>query len=1040
MNHGESPHSWIVDNLKSLIRPSDDNLSDCTLTSSPEMVRTLDNQLNPNARAFSPEEIHLKPSGCKLTSSNSSSSIGSLSYLDEDSGNFSKANRSTSGSNLLNIPSQSFINTSDFIDYDYSSLHDMSTELYPPFLALPSCTAQLSVPNLLKSRLSSTSTPSNYPKFQPRDQDPANSSVHDFHKYKAKNFKFPNAKIQKSSSTLFNNLKPMQVQHSTSYDNIGAFSAAPPWASTQLTPSNKEQITLHVKNLDYKISMDEWRRILMENFRKHCKDIISVNVVTNSDKSLLGIVKLGCKDDARLAISSLHHKKIGYKRLNVTIAFSPSSSSPKSKIVALLKSMDSNEMLLPRFIELYEQRYNQTITVSELFKLKDIVYITQSKDGNGRIIKLSCKNYHNNLENEMQELLHQPYCSLHRQSNQMDVTFLPNVVVSLRTFKSAVHKLLNDHGGQMPLLSFLDCYKCCILNQGSEIRIDSDNGVPLEHLITCAQDVQIQFNEGFYKQLKWENDKSRGGFSQKVSKKIDFSETVDEDCEDTQRKLNQFNHETIELFKGVPRCIILLSKFNNEYHKKYGRQCRVADYGFTKLYELLESIPHIVQIVDAEFEKKLTLTHRVQVKRFSNDLLKVLKTHKQMFADEFPFMFEKHFGKAFDIRDYGVCFLEDMLAELPDSIITRKEIDQRTFIQIPKIVQDDHEIMCISRLKVDIIDMLKPRPRFSIQFNKFIPNYHHHFGRQCKLSHYGFSKLVDLLESMVDAVRITSKDGIQFVQLQPDIQIDLICQNLVKLIEESNLKIRANLIKLEELFTAKFGSVHYQDLNCANFGGLLALLPLEAHLIQLEYNGLDMVLSVEPMNERDCRRVCKLLMNKLMDDLEEFVVKFMTEIKCCSFGQLWEFLMKQYDLSGKVVNRRQLNYVVKMMGDYFNQMDDGKVLAMNSLITGLSEFYYFAKQIRNLFKLNNLLDISLNDLENLYNQTYGNKTGLPIKRFGYVDAQLLLSQGLCLIVSIKKYQNDKRVCLNREFWPKTFFDSSSLSESFNSSCFSPPQK
>lgn len=77
-----------------------------------------------------------------------------------------------------------------------------------------------------------------------------------------------------------------------------------------------------------------------------------------------------------------------------------------------------------------------------------------------------------------------------------------------------------------------------------------------------------------------------------------------EQClEESQRKLSQFSHEVVELFKGVPRCVIPLSKFNNEYHKKYGRQCRVADYGYTKLFELLESIPHVVQILDGEFEK-----------------------------------------------------------------------------------------------------------------------------------------------------------------------------------------------------------------------------------------------------------------------------------------------------------------------------------------------------------------------------------------------------------------------------------------------------
>ena len=289
---------------------------------------------------------------------------------------------------------------------------------------------------------------------------------------------------------------------------------------------------------------------------------------------------------------------------------------------------------------------------------------------------------------QMHDLLQTPYCSLHSHKQDMSlmktdsVGWLPNVIVSLRAFKSAVHKLLNDHGGQMPLLSFMDCYKCCIFNDSNnnsisvnslttpanfnsitssvnratsmygkdlsyQLVIDNENGVSLEHLITCAQDVQIQLNEGFYKQLQWENDKSkphtlqsRSSFNKQrttsassldlnsLADQFDqYEASLDETLEDSQKKLNQFGHEVVELFKGVPKCIIPMSRFNNEYHKKYGRQCRVADYGFTKLYELLEAIPHILQILDSEYEKKLTLTHRIQVRRFSNDLIKVLKTY-----------------------------------------------------------------------------------------------------------------------------------------------------------------------------------------------------------------------------------------------------------------------------------------------------------------------------------------------------------------------------------------------------------------------------
>lgn len=181
--------------------------------------------------------------------------------------------------------------------------------------------------------------------------------------------------------------------------------------------AGKELPILHVRNLDYKISADEWKRILLENFRKHSKEVLSVNVVTNADKSLLGIVKLATKEDAILAKNCLHHKKIGYKRLNVT--FAATNNSPKSKIVALLKTNDLKEMPLTRFISLYEAKYNQSIAINELFSLKEIVQIFH-KDGQGRQIKLIGRNFQSNSDQEEENLRHSPYCSLHSQKPDMN--------------------------------------------------------------------------------------------------------------------------------------------------------------------------------------------------------------------------------------------------------------------------------------------------------------------------------------------------------------------------------------------------------------------------------------------------------------------------------------------------------------------------------------------------------------------------------------------------------------------------------------------
>lgn len=40
-------------------------------------------------------------------------------------------------------------------------------------------------------------------------------------------------------------------------------------------------------------------------------------------------------------------------------------------------------------------------------------------------------------------------------------------------------------------------------------------------------------------------------------------------------------------------------------------------------------------------------------------------------------------------------------------------------------------------------------------FNKFVPAYHHHFGHQCKVSDYGFTKLIELFEAIPDIVKVS---------------------------------------------------------------------------------------------------------------------------------------------------------------------------------------------------------------------------------------------------------------------------------------------
>lgn len=61
-------------------------------------------------------------------------------------------------------------------------------------------------------------------------------------------------------------------------------------------------------------------------------------------------------------------------------------------------------------------------------------------------------------------------------------------------------------------------------------------------------------------------------------------------------QLIQFSREIIDLLRSQPLCIMPINKFIPSYHHHFAKQCRVSDYGYTKLLELLEAVPHVLQV------------------------------------------------------------------------------------------------------------------------------------------------------------------------------------------------------------------------------------------------------------------------------------------------------------------------------------------------------------------------------------------------------------------------------------------------------------
>lgn len=148
----------------------------------------------------------------------------------------------------------------------------------------------------------------------------------------------------------------------------------------------------------------------------------------------------------------------------------------------------------------------------------------------------------------------------------------------------------------------------------------------------------------------------------------------------------------IELLKHAPQCKLDFAKFIPAYHHHFGRQCRVADYGCTKLVELFETIPETVQVsqtfvyvlsnhhffslvqvfeTENEIEKYVQLTIKQRLKILSEQVTALIRNHsvhQPFLLSNLPNVFRIHFGFALRPEQYDANSLDELLAKLKNHV------------------------------------------------------------------------------------------------------------------------------------------------------------------------------------------------------------------------------------------------------------------------------------------------------------------------------------------------------------------------------------
>ncbi|XP_051789959.1 meiosis regulator and mRNA stability factor 1 isoform X3 [Erpetoichthys calabaricus] len=776
---------------------------------------------------------------------------------------------------------------------------------------------------------------------------------------------------------------------------------------------------IHVTNLDYRMSRKELHQVLHDAFSKYGQ-VVSLELSPHTDYQLRASVQMGTLQEAISAVSGLHRYKMGSRRIQVSLVTGTNKSLSllSSETVSILQDAPACCLPLFKFTEIYEKKFGRKLAISDLYKLTDVMAVRDQ--GNTRLICLlpssqarqsplgSSLSHDGSSANcspvVFEELeYHEPICKQHSTMQSFsesdfdpDSYKIPFVVLSLKSFAAQVHSLLQSHEGTLPLLSFPDCYA----SEFSSLNlVEEGEGVSLEHLITCIPGINIVTAQNGIKVVKWIHNKppppNSDAWIHRCKSPIGNPQLI------------QFSREVIDMMKNQPSCVIPISKFIPLYHYHFAKQCRVSDYGYSKLLELLEAVPHVLQILGMGSKLMLTLTHRAQVKRFTQDLLKLLKSQasKHVVIRDFVQAYHWCFSKDWNVISYGVCELMDLLTEIPDTTVCVSQQDGDVVISIPKKERTQEELERTKHFAKEVVDLLRHQPHFRMSFSKFIPSYHHHFGRQCKLTYYGFNKLLELFEAIPDVLQVLECGEEKILALTEVEKVKALAAQLVKLLRSQ----KDNSLPVTDLITEyckTFGyGLRLQDFDVSSVSALLQKL---CHVVKV----------VDTLVGREVQLINRKSLRSLTTQLLVLLMSHTSPSSSLSLNQL----IAQYEFTyGSPLNPCEYGFV--SLGELLKSLPNLVEVFVNEEegcppeeCVRLTRLYEFARSARALLHTYHYQQIFLSEFPSAFCKYTGK--ALHARTYGYTTMEELLC-AIPQVVWIKGHGHKKIVVLKNDMKART---------------------
>lgn len=533
--------------------------------------------------------------------------------------------------------------------------------------------------------------------------------------------------------------------------------------------------------------------------------VLKVSVRAAADGPLASVM-LYSESDARLAIARIHRRRLDEtwagRRLELTLGrLSPAPNAVvlRSRLRNLLQDAPDQTLPLVRLSDAYTVRHGCSLTSSDLARVKDTVSVSE---GAGRLVKL----LNPGSQGPVMELDDAPWkCNMHSVSSAVDengTKIMSPVYITLSVLSSNTHELLQTHGGIVPLLSYMDCYAAHF----GPIAVDATNGVVLELLLRNVPGIQLKEHPS--RHLTWAAQRtntpspnSQNG-DREPSVKSNGSGSI---APTLAPLLGLLARELIDLLRTAPRCTIPFTRFIPAYHHHFGRQCRVADYGFTRLSELLAALNSTVVVLGTGCSRMITLSCSAQAKRWSGELLRLLRAQPVRTAQlsELPKLYQQVFGRPFSPADYGVCTMGELLDLVTPHAV---QLSPSGVLSLPRRAPPPRHHARTLAFAAQALDLLLHTPALRMEFPRFVPAYHMHFGRQCRVAQYGCTKLIELFELIPETVLVkTHPCGERYVHLVSELAREIMLKRIQELSPIS-------LAAFPDAYAARFGGQPLPDI------------------------------------------------------------------------------------------------------------------------------------------------------------------------------------------------------------------------------------